>query len=248
MIDIIKADNLGIYFKAGGQARSSLKDAVTGLFSKKRQADSFWVLRGVSFTVGRGEVLGVIGKSGTGKSTLLRVIGGIYPPDEGRLEVRGTVSALLSTTVGFQPNLSGVDNIYLNGILMGLKKKEIDARLDSIISFAEIGRFINMPVRTYTLDMYARLGFSITVHTRQDILLVDEALEAGDARFKQKSGEKMEELLSGGRTIILISHHLDTVRRYASKVIWIDDGKVVAQGEPGQIVNQYLSGRTIPQR
>lgn len=241
-MDIIKADSLGISFKFRGKRRSSLRDLVVSTFTNKyRKADNFWALRGVSFTLEKGETLGVIGRNGSGKSTLLRIIGGIYTPDEGQIEVRGTVSTLLSTTAGFQPELSGTENIYLNGILIGLREKEIDRLLDSIIDFSELGEFIDMPVKTYSSGMYARLGFSIAVNVKQDILLIDEVLGAGDAKFKQKSQKKMEELLTSGQTIVLVSHSMDVIRRFANKVIWLDKGKVIAQGEPEEVVNQYLS-------
>jgi len=242
-MDIIKADNLGISFKVGKQKRGSLRDTIAGMFTNRHnKVDSFWALRGVNFTLEKGKTLGVIGRNGSGKSTLLRVIAGIFPPDEGQVEVRGTVSTLLSTTSGFQPELSGVENIYLNGIVMGLREKEIDELLDSIISFSELGDFINLPVKTYSSGMYARLGFSIAVNVKQDILLVDEILGAGDAKFKQKSQEKMAELLTSGRTIVLVSHNMDAVKKFADKVIWLDKGKVIAQGEPEEVVNQYLNG------
>ena len=241
-MDIIKAENLGINFKVGKQKRGSLRDTVAGMLANKRQkVGNFWALRGISFTIGRGETLGVIGRNGSGKSTLLRIIGGIYPPDEGSIEVRGTVSTLLSTTAGFQPELSGIENIYLNGILIGLKKEEIDRLLDSITAFSELGDFVNLAVKTYSSGMYARLGFSIAVNIRQDILLIDEVLGAGDAKFRQKSQEKMAELLTSGQTIVLVSHNMEAVRRFANKAICLDKGKVVAQGEPEKVINHYLS-------
>lgn len=240
-MDIIKADNLGLSFKVKRKKKGYVQDAIAGMFRNRRnKADRFWALRGVSFTVAKGETLGVIGRNGSGKSTLLRVIGGIYPPDEGLIEVKGRVSTLLSTTAGFLPELSGRENIYLDGILMGFKEKEIDELLDKIIDFAELGDFINMPVKTYSSGMYARLGFSIAINVREDILLVDEVLGAGDAKFNQKARQAMEEVLTEGRTIVLVSHNMDTIGRFANKVMWLEQGRVVALGPPEEIIGRYL--------
>jgi ABC-type polysaccharide/polyol phosphate transport system ATPase subunit len=207
-MNAIKAENLGISFKTNRRGKANLQDVVAGMFGNKQdKAGTFWALRGISFKLERGEILGIVGRNGSGKSTLLRAIGGIYSPDEGRIEVHGKVSTLFSTTVGFQPELSGIENIYLNGILLGLSSKEVDELLDSIVDFAELGNFINMPVRTYSSGMYARLGFSIAVNVKGDILLIDEILGAGDAKFNQKARQKMEELLREGRTIVLASHN-----------------------------------------
>ena len=241
-MNAIKAENLGISFKASRRGKANLQDVVAGMFGNKQdKAGTFWALRGISFKLERGEILGIVGRNGSGKSTLLRAIGGIYSPDEGRIEVHGKVSTLFSTTVGFQPELSGIENIYLNGILLGLSSKEVDELLDSIVDFAELGNFINMPVRTYSSGMYARLGFSIAVNVKGDILLIDEILGAGDAKFNQKARQKMEELLREGRTIVLASHNMDVLSRFADKVIWLDQGKAVAQGQPEEVIPQYLS-------
>jgi ABC-type polysaccharide/polyol phosphate transport system ATPase subunit len=242
MMDIIKVTNLGIYFKVGKKQRGSLRETVAKVLGNNHEKPQFfWALRNVSFSVAKGETLGVIGRNGSGKSTLLRVIGGIYPPSEGQIEVKGTVSTLLSTTAGFQPELSGIENIYLNGILIGLKKEEIDRLLESIVTFSELGDFINRPVKTYSSGMYARLGFSIAVNIQRDILLIDEVLGAGDAKFKEKSQQKMTELLTGGETIILVSHNMDAIRKFANKVILLDKGRVTAQGAPEEIISKYLS-------
>ena len=241
-MNAIKAESIGISFKASRRGKANLQDVVAGMFGNKQdKAGTFWALRGISFKLERGEILGIVGRNGSGKSTLLRTIGGIYSPDEGRIEVHGKVSTLFSTTAGFQPELSGIENIYLNGILLGLSSKEVDELLDSIVDFAELGNFINMPVRTYSSGMYARLGFSIAVNVKGDILLIDEILGAGDAKFNQKARQKMEELLREGRTIVLASHNMDVLNKFADKVIWLDQGKAVAQGQPEEVIPQYLS-------
>jgi len=240
-MNTIEAENLGISFKASRRGKANLQDVVAGMFGNKQdKAGTFWALRGISFKLEKGEILGIVGRNGSGKSTLLRTIGGIYSPDEGRIEVHGKVSTLFSTTAGFQPELSGIENIYLNGILLGLSSKEVDELLDSIVDFAELGNFINMPVRTYSSGMYARLGFSIAVNVKGDILLIDEILGAGDAKFNQKTRQKMEELLREGRTIVLASHNMDVLSKFADRVIWLDQGKAVAQGRPEEVIPQYL--------
>ncbi len=241
-MDVITAVDLGLSFKFRKRKKRNAQDAIADLFRRGR-ADSnrFWALSGVSFTVARGETLGVIGRNGSGKSTLMRVIGGIYLPDEGRIEVNGKVSTLLSTSAGFQPGLTGAENIYLNGVLLGLKAAEIDELFDQIVDFSELGDFIDMPVKTYSSGMNARLGFSIAVNVKEDVLLVDEVLGVGDAKFGEKARKAMEELMTEGRTIILVSHQMDTVRRFANRVLWLDKGRVMAEGPTDDVVDRYLS-------
>ena len=239
-MEAIKTTDLGIRFKVGKRRRTSTRSIVVGGFRKRLdESGEFWALRHVSFTVNRGDRVGVIGRNGSGKSTLLRVIGRIYPPDEGEVSVEGSVSTQFSLGAGFQPELSGVDNIYLNGILMGLSKKEIDGMLDDIIGFADIGEFIDMPVKTYSTGMHSRLGFAIAINVHRDIVLIDEILGVGDAQFREKCEERLGKLM-GERTILLVSHNMDSIRRFSNRVIWIDKGQIVAQGEPEDVIAQYL--------
>jgi len=211
---------------------------VGGFRQRRDEAREFWALRHVNFTVNKGDTVGVIGRNGSGKSTLLRVVGGIYPPDEGEVLVSGSVSTQFSLGAGFQSELSGVDNIYLNGILMGLSKREIDGMLDDIIEFADIGEFIDMPVKTYSTGMHSRLGFAIAINVHKDIVLIDEIMGVGDARFRQKCGERLEKLM-GERTILLVSHDMNSIKRFSNKVIWLDKGRIVAEGDPEDVVAQY---------
>ncbi len=241
-MDVIKADNLGLSFRFRKKKKRDVQDATLHVLRMRRDdANKFWALREVSFTVARGETLGVIGRNGSGKSTLMRTIGGIYRPDEGRITVEGKVSTLLSTNAGFQAELTGVENIYLNGVLLGLKSSEIDELFEKIVDFAELGEFINMPVKTYSSGMHARLGFSIAVNVKEDVLLVDEVLGVGDAKFGEKARKAMEEIMTEGRTIILVSHQMDTVRRFANKVLWLDKGRVMAEGPTDDVVDRYLN-------
>lgn len=238
-MEVIRATDLGIQFKIGKRKRTSARSFIVGGFRQRRdEAREFWALRHVNFTVNKGDTVGVIGRNGSGKSTLLRVVGGIYPPDEGEVLVSGSVSTQFSLGAGFQSELSGVDNIYLNGILMGLSKREIDGMLDDIIEFADIGEFIDMPVKTYSTGMHSRLGFAIAINVHKDIVLIDEIMGVGDAQFRQKCGERLEKLM-GERTILLVSHDMNSIKRFSNKVIWLDKGRIVAEGDPEDVVAQY---------
>ncbi len=240
-MEIIQAQNIGVKFKLYRERRTSVRSALARMMSSGRQqVQEFWALKSVSFSVQRGQVLGVIGRNGSGKSTLLRVIGEIYAPDEGCLTVHGTVSTLLSIGAGFQAELSGLENIYLNGILLGFKEREIDQALDDIISFSELDEFIDAPVKTYSSGMNARLGFAIAVHLQRDIMLIDEVLGVGDAKFRQKCEEKLQELMTEDKTIILVSHNMESIRRFADQVLWMDKGTVRAQGTAQEVIEQYL--------
>ena len=238
---MINVNDLGIKFKMGKRLRSRV---FTLLFQRSRNqqrpSGEFWALRHVNFTVERGETVGIIGRNGSGKSTLLRVIAGIYPPDEGKVSVDGEVSTLFSLGTGFNAELSGRDNIYLDGIMIGLTKKRIDAIIDDIIDFTELGDFIDMPVRTYSSGMRSRLGFSIAINSDKDIVLIDEIMSAGDAAFRQKADAEMDRII-GEKTVILVSHSMDTIEKFASKVMWLNKGVLVAMGEPKEVIEQYLA-------
>ena len=238
---MIYVNDLGIKFKMGKRLRSRV---FTLLFQRSRNqqrpSGEFWALRHVSFTVERGETVGIIGRNGSGKSTLLRVIAGVYPPDEGKVSVGGEVSTLFSLGAGFNPELSGLDNIYLGGVLMGLTKKKIDGIIDNIIGFAELGDFIDMPVRTYSSGMRARLGFSIAMNSDKDIVLIDEIMSAGDAAFRQKADTEMNRII-GERTVMIVSHDMSSIQKFAKKVIWLNKGVLVAMGEPKEVIEQYLA-------
>ena len=203
---MIKVSDLGIKFRMGKRRRSR---AFSFLFERshnqQQPSGEFWALRHVGFTVDRGETVGIIGRNGSGKSTLLRVVAGIYPPDEGEVSVDGEVSTLFGLGTGFNAELSGRDNIYLNGVMMGLTKNKIDEIIDGIIEFAELGDFIEMPVRTYSSGMRSRLGFAIAMNIDKDIVLIDEIMGAGDAAFRQKADAEMNRII-GEKTVLLVSH------------------------------------------
>jgi ABC-type polysaccharide/polyol phosphate transport system ATPase subunit len=200
---------------------------------------TFQALKDITFAVPSGQTLGIIGRNGSGKSTLLKLLAGIYRADHGKLVVHGKVGALLELGAGFHPEFSGRENIFINGIVLGLSKREIRQQLDDIIRFAELEDFIDEPVKTYSLGMYMRLGFSIAVHADPDILLIDEILAVGDEGFFQKCYDKLAAFHRRGKTIILVSHDLGTVSRWCDSVVWIEDGMVQAQGLPQRVVDLY---------
>ena len=245
---MISVTDLGIKFKMEKRRRSgALSFLLERSGNRRRSSREFWALRHVSFTVDRGETVGIIGRNGSGKSTLLRVIAGVYPPDEGKVSVGGEVSTLFSLGTGFNPELSGRDNIYLNGVLMGLTKRKIDGIIDAIIEFAELGDFIDMPVRIYSSGMKARLGFAIAMHSDKDIVLIDEIMGAGDAAFRQKADAEMSRIM-GERTVLLVSHAMGTIEKFANKVIWLERGVIAVMGEPKEVIEQYLAASKVKKR
>lgn len=211
------------------------------LFSlKKSNADRFEAVRGVSFDVKKGEIIGLIGKNGSGKSTLLRSLAGVFSADSGAIDTKGNNVSLLSIGVGFQNELTGKDNIFLSGLLMGFSKEQILEKYDDIVRFSELGDFINAPVKTYSSGMHSKLAFSITAILETDIMLIDEVLSVGDRKFKKKSYAKMRELISHeDRTVIIVSHSSDTIKTLCTRVIWLNDGKIVADGETGETLKRY---------
>jgi lipopolysaccharide transport system ATP-binding protein len=196
-------------------------------------------LNDVSFELERGEVLGLIGSNGSGKSTTLALIAGVLKAQAGAVEVRGRVCPLLELGAGFHPELTGRENIVLNGVLLGLTRREILAKMDEIVSFSELDQFLDQPLRTYSSGMMARLGFSVAAHLDPEILLIDEVLAVGDLRFQAKCREKLEEFKGRQVTIALVSHSLGEVRGFCERVIWLKDGKIVADGEPGSVITGY---------
>lgn len=197
-------------------------------------------IRGVDFEVQTGEILGIIGKNGSGKSTLLRALANIFSPDEGSIDLHGHSISLLAIGVGFKPELTGRENIMLSGMLIGFSEKQIQERMEEIIEFSELGDFIDMPVRTYSSGMYSKLAFSVTAILETDIMLIDEVLSVGDEKFKKKSYNKMKSLISQrNRTVVIVSHNLNTLEELCDRVMWLHDGKIMGIGEPQQILEDY---------
>jgi len=209
-------------------------------FRQRRNREDFWALRDVTFAVEAGETLGIIGENGSGKSTTLKLVSRILEPTAGRIEVNGRVSALLELGAGFHPDLTGRENIYLNASLLGFSRKEIRQKTESIIAFAELERFIDIPVRHYSSGMFMRLGFAIAIHVDPDILLTDEVLAVGDESFQRKCLEKIAELQRSGKTILFVSHDMNAIRNLCSRVLWLHQGRIQALGEPSRVVDAYL--------
>jgi ABC-type polysaccharide/polyol phosphate transport system ATPase subunit len=201
--------------------------------------DEFWALKGVSFELCEGETLGLIGHNGAGKSTLLKLINNLIKPDAGSIGVRGHVGALIELGSGFNPILTGRENIYVNAAILGLRRKEVDRRLDTIIDFAELGDFIDTPVQSYSSGMKARLGFAIAAHLAPDLLLIDEVLSVGDSSFRQRCIARLADYKSQGGTIIFVSHHSTVVERVCDRVMWLDHGRIVTIGEPAEVIQMY---------
>jgi len=207
-------------------------------FGRKNRPE-LWALKDVSFTVKHGETVGVIGRNGSGKSTLLQVLCGILRPTAGEVAVNGRVSALLELGAGFHPEFSGRENVYMNGAIMGLSRKEVDFRFQEIADFAEIGSFIEQPVRTYSSGMFVRLAFACAVNIAPDILIVDEALAVGDAHFQQKCKRKIMEFRENGGSMLLVSHDMESVKALCDSAILLDKGAVVESGDPARVVDRY---------
>lgn len=214
-----------------------LKEAMS-IRNKKYHAE-FKALNGVSFNVAKGDAIGILGKNGSGKSTLLKIITGVLSPSSGRIEVNGKISAILELGAGFNPEYSGRENVYLNGLMMGYSREEIDAKIDDIIAFADIGDFIDQPVKIYSSGMFARLAFAVSINVEPDILIVDEALAVGDVRFQTKCIDKMKDLKNNGTTILFVSHATEQVKRFCNKAVWLREGGVAAIGESSEIADIY---------
>ena len=210
------------------------------LFWRKRSYVHLEVLKGVSLEVRGGECVAVIGTNGAGKSTLLSLLARIYLPSSGSLEVKGRVAPLLELGAGFHNDLSGLENIYFNAVILGLTRQQVKERLDAIVEFSELGEAIQAPVRTYSSGMMARLGFAIAIHVDAEVLIVDEVLAVGDQRFEQKCLERVEQFRRDGGAILLVSHQLPTVEKFADRVVWLKDGLVEMEGEPSVVIAEYV--------
>jgi ABC-type polysaccharide/polyol phosphate transport system ATPase subunit len=235
----ISVQELDVTYRTTFEKRPTLKQAVIRLGRGKRSVKTVEALKNVSFDVARGSVLGIVGHNGAGKSTLMRAIAGIVPPTQGRIEIVGRTSTLLSLGVGFNRSLTGRENVILGGLAAGLTKDELEDRYDQIAEFADIGDFIDAPMSTYSSGMGARLAFSVAVHLDPDILLIDEALSTGDAVFKEKATQRMQELVNNSSTMLLISHALRTIINMSTECIWLDHGKLMMSGNPEEVVDAY---------
>lgn len=219
----------------------SFKEWITHGFRWKCAIDSFWALRDITFSVTAGSMLGIIGANGSGKSTLLQLIGGSFPPNEGKVVVKGRVGALIDLGVGFHRDLTGRDNIFIYGAVAGLTSHEIRARFDSIVSFAQLEDFIDTPYRTYSTGMQMRLAFSAAIHTEPDVMLIDEVLAVGDLAFQSKCVERIKELKKSGCTMVIVSHDLTRIKQLCNEVLWIRSGRMAAFGHPEDVIEKYTT-------
>jgi len=228
------------------ERRDTIREAFVHWFKQGSHYKEFTVLRDFNLTIFPGETVGIVGRNGSGKSTLLKLMAGIFRPAGGTLRVRGHVASLIELGAGFHPELTGRENIELNGLLLGLSKREIAQREDSIIEFAELGDFMDVPVKQYSSGMYMRLGFSIAVEVDPDILLVDEILAVGDAYFREKCLARISGFRERGKTIVMVSHDTALIEQLCDRVLWIDAGGIAADGPPRDVVRQYLQAAASP--
>ena len=223
--------------------RTIQRGSLRSLFSRKKAGHfsrDFTAVDGVSFTVEEGQVIGIVGKNGSGKSTLLRSIAGVFSPNTGTIDIKGHSVSLLAIGVGFEAKLSGRENIFLSGMLLGFTEQQIREKLDTIIAFSELGDFIDRPVRTYSSGMYSKLAFSITAILETDIMLIDEVLSVGDVKFKKKSFEKIKELISDDRrTVLIVSHNSDTLRQLCDRILWLHEGHMKMFGDTNEVLAAY---------
>lgn len=236
---VIKFENVGMYFRKSTQKISSLKEYFIKKIKGQVVYEDFIALNNINFEIEKGEVVGFVGLNGAGKSTLLKVVSGVQKPTVGKISVKGKVSPLLELGAGFDNDLTGKENIYLNGLILGYNRDFIKSKVDEIIDFAEIRDFVDTPIKNYSSGMKARLGFSIATVSIPEILIVDEVLSVGDGRFRKKSEEKMIELIKSDATVLFVSHSLAQIRRLCTKVVWLEKGQVKMIGDTEEVCDAY---------
>ena len=242
---IIEVKNVKMKFKMSDEPINSLKEVFTKAVTGKLKFNEFLAVNDVSFSVEKGETLGLIGTNGAGKSTTLKLISGILKPTEGSIVVRGNIVPMLELGAGFDLELTGKENIYLNGAILGYTKEYLESKYDEIVDFAEIREFIDMPIRNYSSGMMARLAFSIASVVQPEILIVDEILAVGDIKFQEKSYKRMQELMSGGATVLFVSHSIDKIQELCNRVVWLEKGKVKQIGPAKEVCEAYKEAQGI---
>jgi lipopolysaccharide transport system ATP-binding protein len=248
-VAVVAEDLRKLYRLGEGRPRhNTLRDLVASAFTRRERTEpaSIWALDGVSFTVKRGEVVGILGRNGAGKSTLLKVLSRITEPTSGWADIHGRVGSLLEVGTGFHSELTGRENLYLSGAILGMRRAEIARKFDEIVEFAEVARFIDTPVKHYSSGMYLRLAFAVAAHLEPEILLVDEVLAVGDAAFQKKCLGKMGDVAREGRTILFVSHNLVAIESLCGRALWVDGGKIVREGPPGAVVSEYVQASFSP--
>lgn len=238
---VIRISKLSMRYRLSKEKIDSLKHFFIKKIRKEVVYEDFYALEDINFEVGKGEVFGIIGMNGAGKSTLLKIIAGVLKPTSGHVERRGVIAPLIELGAGFNGELTGRENIYLNALLMGYSKKFIKEKVDEIIAFSELERFIDTPLKNYSSGMRARLGFSIATVVQPDILIIDEILSVGDIRFKDKSESKIRSMMSGGTTVVFVSHSLNQVQKICDRVLWLEQGQIREIGTPELIIPKYIS-------
>jgi ABC-2 type transport system ATP-binding protein/lipopolysaccharide transport system ATP-binding protein len=236
---VIRLENVSVRYRLPRERITSVKDYAIRLLKRQIRYDEFWALHDVSLEVRRGETLGIIGRNGAGKSTLLKTVARVLRPTRGRVRVRGRVAPLLELGAGFDYELTGRDNVFLNGTILGFAQADIESRFDRIVDFAGVREFIDLPLRTYSTGMAARLGFAIATDAQSEILLLDEVLSVGDEEFQRKSATRLAQLKQHGDAILMVSHSLESVRRLCHRVAWLERGRLRAVGTPEEVIPQY---------
>jgi ABC-type polysaccharide/polyol phosphate transport system ATPase subunit len=243
--EAIRMENVGVRYRVPTERIGTFKEYVIRRMQRKVRNRAFWALKGVDLNIFRGEVFGLIGQNGAGKSTLLKLVARVLRPTEGRVVVRGQVAPLLEFGAGFHPELTGRENVFLNGALLGFSRREMEEKFDRIVDFAELWDFIDAPMRTYSSGMWARLGFAVATDIQPDILIVDEVLAVGDEAFQRKSSARMQDFRDHGATILLVSHNMDTIEAMCHRAAWIHHGEIRAVGEAGETIRAYRQSQSL---
>ena len=242
---MIMLKDISMKFNLGIDKNFSLKKLFIKILTpwkrRKKRKNDFWALKNVNLEVQKGEVVGFIGSNGAGKSTLLKVVAGVMKPTKGEVKVCGNVCPMIELGAGFDMELTARENIYLNGAVMGYTKEFIDAKFDEIVEFSELKDFLEVPVKNFSSGMMARLAFSIAIIVEPEILIVDEILSVGDLAFQEKSGNKMQEMIQGGTTVLFVSHSIDQIKELCTRVVWLDHGKIMEMGNPEEVCNKYIA-------
>lgn len=235
----IQVEQASLAYRLARSSSGTAKEYVIQLMKRQVSYEQLWALRDVSLTVNDGEVLGIVGPNGAGKSTLMKMLARVLPPTDGRVVVRGSVAPMIELGAGFNTELTGFENIVMYGTLLGRNPQLMRDRAEAIAAWADLSDYLDVPIRSYSSGMLARLGFSVATDTEPDVLIVDEVLSVGDAAFQQKSSERMRQMIANGASVVLVSHNLDTVRAIADRAVWLDSGVIVLEGHPEEVVGEY---------